>query len=160
MTKNPEAQEVTQVYEIGYLLLPSINEDQVLETVAKLKALVAKAGGVEIDGEAPFRYPLSYNMTKVVGASRYVVNEAYIGWMKFEVEPAQVLEIKAAVEKIEEVLRSLLLKVPRETRFSFAKAKALIAEKEAQRLSEEEAANDVVATDEVANGSPVEAVVE
>lgn len=121
-----------QVYEVGYLILPSIAEEKLGDVVAKIKDILTKAGGKELDSEAPFLQSLAYTMSKTVGASRYVVNEAYIGWMKFELEPGKALEAKMALEKIDELLRFLLIKAPRKTTFTFAKAKALLAEKEAK----------------------------
>lgn len=130
-----------EIYELGYLILPSVPEGQLSDVVGKLKAVVAKAGGKELDGEDPFKYPLAYTMSKTIGASRYVVKDAYIGWFKFELEPSATLEVKEGVAKIDEVLRSLIVKAPRESSFSFAKAKALLAEKEreAQELLDAEA---------------------
>lgn len=142
-----------QVYEIGYLILPSLAEEKLSAVVDKIKAAFAQAGGQELDGEAPFLQPLAYTMSKTVGASRYVVNEGYLGWMKFDLEPAKALEVKAELEKVDELLRFLLIKVPRETSFTFAKAKALIAEKEAKEKEDR-------ASSEEANSSPVESVVE
>ena len=118
-----------QIYELGYLILPSISEGQFDDVVAKLKTLVAQTGGQVIDSEDPFKHPLAYTMSKTIGASGYLVKEAYIGWMKFELEPSQAPNLKVAVDKLDEVLRSLLIKAPRETTFTFAKAKALLAEK-------------------------------
>jgi len=138
-----------QIYELGYLILPSVPEGQLSDVVSKLKGIVAKAGGKELDGEAPFKYPLAYAMSKTIGASRYVVKDAYIGWFKFELEPASVVELKMEIDKVDEILRSILIKAPLETSFSFAKAKALIAEKEreAQELVDAEAdvADEVIA---------------
>jgi ribosomal protein S6 len=117
------------VYEIGYLLLPSIAEEGLSAVVDKIKAVIAKEGGKEIASEDPFKQDLAYTMTKTVGASRYVVNDAYIGWIKFEMEPASVLRVKAEVENLVEILRCLLIKAPRETGFTFLEArKALEAE--------------------------------
>ena len=122
--------EETQVYELGYLILPSIPEDNLPEVVGKIKAAIAASNGVEIDGEEPFKHALSYSMSKTVGASRYVVSDAYIGWVKFELEPEKALEVKTAIDQTEEVLRSLLIKAPRESAFTFAKAQAALVEKE------------------------------
>jgi ribosomal protein S6 len=127
-----------QVYEVGYLILPSIAEEKLSDVVEKIKAVFAHSGGQELDGETPFLQPLAYTMAKTVGASRYVVNEAYLGWMKFELEPEKALEAKMALEKIDELLRFLLIKAPRETTFTFAKAKALLAEKEAKETERED----------------------
>lgn len=130
-----EKQERT-VYEIGYLLLPSIAEEKVGEVAGSIKNLVSKAGGVEIAGEEPFMQDLAYTMNKTVGASRYVVNEAYLGWTKFELSPDVVEKVKAEVEKMPEVLRFLMVKAPRETTFTFAEARKAIEEEEKSRSEE------------------------
>ncbi len=135
-----------QVYELSYLILPSIPEDGLSGVVDKIKDAVSKAGGSLLDEEAPIELDLAYTMTKVVGASRYVVNEAYIGWVKFEAEPAGVPELADAINSMDEVVRSLLIKAPRETQFTFAQAKEAL-----------EKANEPV---EVVSEAPVVAVVE
>ena len=120
-----------QVYELGYLILPSVAEDQLPSVVNSIKEIIAKGEGKVFDGEDPFKYDLSYTMSKTVGSRRYVVSDAYIGWLKFEAEPEAAALVKAGVEKMEEILRFLLIKAPRESAFTFEKAKALIAEKAA-----------------------------
>ena len=117
------------VYELGFLILPSIPEDKLADVVDSIRKVVTKEGGTEIDAEAPFKQPLSYSMSKTIGASRYVLSDAYLGWIKFEIEPAKAPVIKADVEKIGEILRFLLVKTPRETTFTFAKARAAVEEK-------------------------------
>lgn len=121
-----------QVYELGYLVLPSIAEDALSGVISKLKQAIAAIGGVEIAGEDPFRIDLAYTMTKVVGASRYVVSDAYLGWIKFEAEAGKVEELKKKVAQMDEIIRSLLIKAPRETYFTFADARAKMLEKEAR----------------------------
>lgn len=118
------------VYELGYLVLPSIPEDSLSEVVDKVKAAITKHGGEVFDGEDPFKQDLAYTMSKVVGASRYVVNDAYLGWLKFELEPSQALPLKSDIEKMNELLRALLIKAPRETSFTFAAARAKLEEAE------------------------------
>lgn len=119
------------VYEIGYLVLPSIPEDSLADVVAKITTSFENEGGTRIDGEAPFKNDLSYEMSKQVGARKYVVREAYIGWVKFELEPSKIETVKAALEKMDELLRFLIVKVPRETTFTFAEARARKAALEA-----------------------------
>jgi len=142
-----EDHKEAQVYELGYLVLPSIAEESLADVVSTLQGIVKKSGGVEIASEDPIKFDLAYTMSKTVGARKYVVNEAYIGWMKFEVEPSVVDAIKADVEKLDEILRVLLIKAPRESAFTFASAQK--AMEEAEKLAEMPA--------EVA---PVEAVLE
>ena len=144
-----------QVYELGYLILPSIPEDGIPSVTAKIKALIEKVGAKEIDGEEPMKTDLAYSMTKTVGASRYVVNDAYIGWTKFELDPSEALNLKASIEKVDEVLRFLLIKAPKESNFTFAKARALMEEKKAKEAK----ANEPEAT-KLENGVAEEAVVE
>lgn len=141
-----ENKEGIQVYELGYLILPSLAEDAISGVVDKLKGVVTKAGGNIFESEDPFKTELSYTMTKTIGASRYVVNEAYIGWMKFELSPEAVEGVKDELDKADELVRLLLMKAPRETIFTFEKAKAIIAEKIAaeERQKEEEETPAVV----------------
>lgn len=119
-----------QTYEVGYLILPSIPEENLLGVLDSIKAVISKAGGTELDSEAPFKYDLAYAMSKTVGASRYVVNNAYLGWLKFEAEASKAPEVKAGLEKINELLRFILIKAPRETTFTFAQARVRLEEKE------------------------------
>ena len=123
------------VYELGFLILPSIPEDKVSDIVDSIRKVITKEGGTEIDAEAPFKQDLAYSMSKTIGASHYVLTDAYLGWIKFEIERAGVLRVKAGVEKIEEILRFLLVKAPRETTFTFAKARAAVEEKEESESS-------------------------
>lgn len=120
MSTTEDRSDELQVYELGYLILPSVPEDKLPQTVDSLKKIVTQADGREIDGEAPFTHPLAYPMTKVVGSSKYVVNDAYIGWLKFETDSSKIDEIKANVEKLDEILRYLIIKTSRETGFTFA----------------------------------------
>ena len=117
--------EEQTVYEIGYLILPSIPEDKLSSVTTAFRKVIAKEGGIEIAAEEPFKEDLAYPMSKTVGASRYVVNEAYLGWIKFESDRSKAPAIKAGVEKIDEILRFLLIKAPRETTFTFAQARAV-----------------------------------
>ena len=136
MDNEVKDQAERDVYETSYLLLPSISEENHPSIVDTIKKAFSRAGGVEVDGETPFKHPLAYPMSKTVGASKYIVNEAYVGWVKFEIESSKILEVKAEIEKIPEVLRFLIVKAPRKTDFTFAKAKALIREKEEKEREE------------------------
>lgn len=123
-----------QVYELGYLVLPSIAEDKLPETVATFRKIITDRNGSLLDSEDPFLRDLAYPMSKVVGASKYVVNNAYIGWQKFEAEPGTIEAMKAEIEKVSEILRYLLIKTTKETRFTFAQARE--AEEEEEKQSE------------------------
>lgn len=129
MTNLETDKEGITVYEIGYLILPSIPEDKLGDVGALIRGIITKEDGLEIDAEAPIKQPLAYSMSKTIGASRYVLTDAYFGWIKFEARPDKILVIKDNVEKIGEILRLLLIKAPRESAFTFAKARAALEEK-------------------------------
>lgn len=128
MPKGRDEQGEKTVYEIGYLVLPSIPEDKISKVTDAMRKVIAGEGGVEIAAEEPFLEPLAYSMSKTVGTNRYLVSEAYIGWIKFEALGLEAQEIKVGIEKIDEVLRFLMTKAPRETYFTFAK------EREARKI--------------------------
>ena len=113
-----------QVYELGYLILPSIPEESLPELALKIRGLM----GSPLDGEDPIKVDLSYPLHKTVGSSNYVVNDAYLGWIKFEGDPEEVEKVKEAMEKMEEVVRFILIKSPRETKFTLAKAREVLEE--------------------------------
>lgn len=136
MSTTEDRADALTVYEVGYLLLPSLSEEAVATAVTSITKAIESVGE-KFDGEEPFMFDLAYSMSKVVGSRKYVVNEAWIGWMKFEAEPSRIEEVKAALEKMEEVLRFLIVKAPRETTFTFAEAFA--KKREAQEPQETEA---------------------
>jgi ribosomal protein S6 len=139
MTDKDKSQEGGEVYELGYLILPSLAEENLGSVVEKLKKIIHTVGGVELESEDPMKQELAYEMTKVVGASRYVVKDAYIGWIKFEAPTSEAPKVNEAVAKLDEILRAILIKAPRETEFTFAKAKAAIDEKAAKAEAERRA---------------------
>jgi ribosomal protein S6 len=146
MIEKGDTKEDVTVYEAGFLILPSIPEDRLSSVVESMKKIITSIGGVEIDGEEPFKYPLAYTMSKTIGASRYVVSEAYLGWIKFELEPEKIATVKDGLEKMEEILRLLIVKAPRKTEFTFAKARA---EQETMEQAEREAKEDAEGESEV-----------
>lgn len=145
-----ESNNEVKVYEIGYLVLPSIPEDKLSGVVGKIRTAVEEAGGKTLDGEEPFKQELAYSMTKVVGASRYVASEAYVGWMKFELEGSKAPEVKASFDKIDELLRYLFIKAPRESAFTFEKAR----QAEIQRLAKTQEVPQI-SSEEIAPAEPV-----
>jgi ribosomal protein S6 len=130
MPTTEDHKEASQVYEVGYLVLPSIAEDSLPQVVDSIKEIITKNGGKTLDGEMPMLLDLAYPLSKIVGASKYVVNDAYFGWQKFEAESGSVIEaIKSELDKKDELVRFLLVKTERETRFTLAKARAKMTEK-------------------------------
>ena len=113
MNENKDEIEVL-VYEVGYHLVPTIDESDVLVHSSKIKSLIEEKGGVIISEEMPKSMALAYEISKSVNTKRQKFNKAYFGWVKFEMDPAQVLDLKNKIESLSEVLRLLVIKTVKE----------------------------------------------
>jgi ribosomal protein S6 len=102
------------VYEASYLLLPSLAESQVPGKAASLKDKLTSLGGQIISDENPVLIDLAYPMTKVVATVRHKESRGYFGWVKFEILPGEMENIKKAFDNDGEILRYLIIKTVRE----------------------------------------------
>jgi ribosomal protein S6 len=103
-----------QVYEAGFLLVPTLPEEKLPGEFDAIKKLVSEHGGTIISEEMPKSRSLSYSMTKVVETKRYKFNEAYFGWVKFELSRSALAEVEKGLKVNTSVLRYLLIKTVRE----------------------------------------------
>lgn len=104
----------SRVYEVGYLLVPTIAEDGVPAVYGNMKELIASFGGVVISDEMPRMMPLAYSMVKVVANVRNKFSNAYFGWFKFTMDSDKVLELKKKLDLSPDVIRFLILKTVKE----------------------------------------------
>ena len=103
-----------RVYELGYLLVPTISEEDLPAKIGDLKELVSSLGGIHISDENPKIIPLSYSMAKVVANVRHKFNTAYFGWVKFTMDSDKVLELKKRLDLDSNIIRFLILKTVKE----------------------------------------------
>ena len=99
----------SRVYELGYLLVPTIEEIEVPAVYGNLKELILSFGGAPISDEMPKMIQLAYAMVKVVANVRSKFNTAYFGWTKFTMDSDKVLELKKKLDLDPNVIRFLLL---------------------------------------------------
>lgn len=104
----------SRIYEVGYLLVPNIPEEEIGAEYGNLKELVASLGGVVISDEMPKMIGLAYQMTKVVSNIRHKYDNGYFGWIKFEIDPENVLDLKKKLDMDAKVIRFLITKTVRE----------------------------------------------
>ncbi len=104
----------SKVYEVGYLLVPTIAEEDVAVNYGNLKDLVSSYGGVAIYDEMPKMIPLAYAMTKVISNVRNKFNTAYFGWMKFTMDADKVTELKKKLDLDPTMIRFLIIKTVKE----------------------------------------------
>ncbi len=137
----------SKVYELGYLLVPTIKEDDVVVNYGNLKELVTSFGGEIISDEMPKMINLAYPMQKVISNVRNKFNTAYFGWIKFTMDGAEVIKLKKHLDLDSAIVRFLILKTVKENtiaakRFvrgaTYKKAKPQNAENEAVPINKEE----------------------
>ena len=109
-----EVDKNERVYELGYLLAPTVEEVNVPTLYGNLKELVSSFGGVSISDEMPKMIPLAYAMTKVVANVRNKFSTAYFGWVKFTMDSDKVLELKKKLDLDPNIIRFLILKTVKE----------------------------------------------
>jgi ribosomal protein S6 len=104
-----------KVYEIGYLLMPSIAEEQLAAEVASIKGMLEKLEATFIAEDFPKLRPLSYTMAKSAnGATKQKFDTAYFGWIKFEASPNAAVMMKEGLAKNDKVLRYMIINTVRE----------------------------------------------
>jgi ribosomal protein S6 len=112
----------TQIYEIGYHLLPTVAEENIAGEVSVLHEIIKKAGGTIISEGAPYLRNLAYDMTKRVETKNLSFSKAYFGWIKFELDTSAIVDVQKSVENLPNVLRSLVIKTIRENTLFIPKA--------------------------------------
>ena len=113
--KEEKIEKEPKVYELGYLLVPTLSEEEEMPRVyGDLKELVSSLGGVFIMDEMPKMIDLAYEMEKVFKNVRSKYTNAYFGWIKFDMEPDQIDAMKEKLDLDGNVLRYLVTKTVRE----------------------------------------------
>ena len=103
-----------RVYELGYHILPSVDEGNINTEREALVAIITKFKGIVISEETPALVDLAYDMDKIIENKRNVYSQAYFGWIKFDLAPEVIEDLASEVETIPSVLRYLLIKTVRE----------------------------------------------
>jgi ribosomal protein S6 len=103
-----------RVYELGYLLVPTMSGEDIPVAYGNLKDLVVNLGGEIISDEMPKMMNLAYTMAKITQNIRNKFDTAYFGWVKFEINPDKVLELKKKLDIDPNFIRFLILKTVRE----------------------------------------------
>lgn len=110
-----ELQTETQVYELGYHILPTVVADDLEAEVAKLRSAIEKRGGSFITEGTPEMMNLAYPMFINNGGKNTRYERAYFGWIKFEMASSEAIALRDEDLKMnKELLRFLLIKTTRE----------------------------------------------
>jgi len=117
--KNNKEKESTddtdsRVYEVGYLLIPSITEEELPTQYGNLRELISSLGGAIISDEMPKMIDLAYPMSKVTTNIRSKFSSAYFGWVKFFMDADKIADLKKKLDLDVNVIRFLVLKTVKE----------------------------------------------
>lgn len=126
----------TQIYELGYHLLPIVAEEDVYREVSQIHSLILDNRGSVIAEATPLMRPLSYDIPKKVETKNLKFNKAYFGWIKFETDGSQILNLKNKIEALPNILRFIIIKTVRENTLHTLKAPMFKRENNKENKSE------------------------
>jgi ribosomal protein S6 len=118
MEENNEVEGKISVYEVGYLMIPGIAEENLGAEVTEFKDGLREQGVTFVADEYPKMMELAYEMSRSIANKKQKFSYGYFGWVKFECTPAQARVIKNALDKNEKLIRYLLIKTVRESTMS------------------------------------------
>lgn len=103
-----------RVYELGYLIAPTVDEGDLQEKRDALVATITNAKGIVIDESLPLLIDLAYSMDVMIKNKKHIYDQGYFGWIKFDVAPHEIEGLQKAVEEHKELIRFILIKTVRE----------------------------------------------
>lgn len=106
------------VYEVGYLMVPTIAEENLGSEVTLFKDMFTENGAVFISDEYPKLIELAYEMSRTINNKKQKFSYGYFGWVKFECDTLQAQVIKGILDKNEKLVRFLMIKTVRENTMS------------------------------------------
>src|SRR3989338_6840964 len=132
----------SKVYELGYLLVPTITQDDLPVTYGNIKEVISSLEGVIISDEMPKMINLAYSMSKVISNVKSKFNTAYFGWTRFTMEASKVLELKKNLDLNPQFIRFLILKTVKEN--TIAAKRFVRGETYRRPVAKKSAENEVV----------------
>jgi len=111
-TQEIEANE-PRVYELGYLLVPGVGEENVAAEATALKDTILSFGALPISEEYPRLIELAYEMETTINNKKEYFNNGYFGWFKFELDPEKVSALHDKLALSNKLIRFLLIKTVR-----------------------------------------------
>ena len=107
-----------EIYEVGYIMVPTIAEENLGGEVSDFKDSLTKKGAVFISDEYPKMLELAYEMSRSIENKNQKFSYGYFGWVKFECSTIEAKVIKDMLDKNEKLVRYLLIKTVRENTMS------------------------------------------
>ena len=117
-----EADIKSSIYEVGYIMVPSIPDENLGGEVTNFKDSLSDMGATFISDEYPKMLELAYEMTRSIANKKQKFSYGYFGWVKFECSTLNGKVIKDALDKNEKLVRYLMIKTVRGNTMSTKRA--------------------------------------
>jgi ribosomal protein S6 len=112
----------SSIYEVGYIMIPSIPEENLGGEVTGLKDSLTESGASFVADEYPKMLELAYEMSRSIANKKQKFSYGYFGWVKFECTTTNAKIIKEFLDKNEKLVRYLMIKTVRESTMSTKRA--------------------------------------
>ncbi len=106
--------ETRPIYEVGFHVVPTLDEAGVAAVVEALKNEVSKNDSEMISEQAPARMRLAYTLDIATTGKHEKYDEAYFGMLKFGTERENIAGLEAWLRGNKQILRYLLVETVRE----------------------------------------------
>ncbi len=116
------ADSKSSIYEVGYIMVPSIPEENLGGEVTSFKDALLEKGVSFISDEYPKMLELAYEMSRSINNKKQKFSYGYFGWVKFECSTINGKIIKDALDKNEKLVRYLMIKTVRGNTMSTKRA--------------------------------------
>lgn len=112
-----------RLYELTYLILPELKEEELNSLQEKIISLIQNNGGVLVSSEEPTKKSLFYPIKKKT--------EALLATLSFQLKPEKLKELEKKLKAEKNILRYLIItkKVPKKVPTAKAKRKPIKREK-------------------------------
>ncbi len=120
MEENTQVADATsrRIYELGYILVPTVVEENVASEVTSLKDLILSFGALPVAEEYPHLMELAYEMETTINNKKEYFTNGYFGWFKFELDPERLLVLQEKLALSDKLIRFLLIKTIRASTMS------------------------------------------
>lgn len=120
-----DTEDLLQIYEVGYHILPTVKEEDVEKVVADARSVIEREGGSFIAEGAPSLTKLAYAIPVKEGERKAEYDRAYFGWIKFEGKRDLIRTLSEVLKKSVNIMRFLVWKTIREDTRAHMKAPTL-----------------------------------
>ena len=102
-----------KIYEVGYLLLPTITPEAIADEANKILSVIETNGGSQVSVGSPEMKELAYSVSREIDRKRKHFDRAYFGWLRYQAGPEKASSIKTALDENPSILRFLIVTTTR-----------------------------------------------